>query len=47
MLPETFYDVDPWYAFIGEKFDKMALFKLHDCDTISLMIPLLLAKFAR
>jgi hypothetical protein len=47
MLSETFNDLDPWHAFIGEEFDDMALFKLHDSDTFCPMNPLLLAKFAR
>jgi hypothetical protein len=47
MLSETFEDLDPRHAFIGEEFDDMALFKLDDFDTCCPMNPLLLAKFAR
>jgi hypothetical protein len=47
MLSETFNDLDPWHAFIGEESDDIALFKFHDFDTFCPMNPLLLAKFAR
>jgi hypothetical protein len=47
MLSETFDDLDPWHAFIGEEFDGVALFKFHDFDTFCPVNPLLLAKFAR
>jgi hypothetical protein len=46
MLSETFGDLDPWHAFIGEAFDDMELFSFHDFDTFCSMNPLLLAKFA-
>jgi hypothetical protein len=47
MLSETFDDLDPWYAFIGEEFDDIALLNFHDLDTFCSMNALLLAKFAR
>jgi hypothetical protein len=47
MLSETFNDLDPWHAFIGEEFDDTALFNFHDVDTFCPMNPLLLAKFTR
>jgi hypothetical protein len=46
-LFETFDDLDPWYAFIGEEFDDIALFNFHDFDTFCPMNPLVLGKFAR
>jgi hypothetical protein len=33
LLSETFDDLDPWHAFIGEEFDDIALFKFHEFDT--------------
>jgi hypothetical protein len=33
MLSETFDDLDPWHAFIGEEFDDIALFNFHDFAT--------------
>jgi hypothetical protein len=47
MLSETFDDLDPLYAFIGEEFDAMAFFSFHDFNISCPMNPLLLAKFAR
>jgi hypothetical protein len=46
MLFETFHDLNPWHAFIGEEFDDIALFNFHGFDTFCPMNPLLLAKFA-
>jgi hypothetical protein len=46
MLSETFDDLGPYYAFIGEEIDDIALFNSHDFDTLCPMNPLLLAKFA-
>jgi hypothetical protein len=46
-LAETFNNLDPWHAFIGEEFNDIALFNFHDFDTFCPMNPLLLAKFAR
>jgi hypothetical protein len=46
-LFETFDNLDPWYAFIGEEFDDIALFNFHIFDTFCPMNLLLLAKFAR
>jgi hypothetical protein len=47
MLSETFDDLDPWHAFIGEEFDDMVLFNFYDFDSFCPMNPLLVAKFAR
>jgi hypothetical protein len=47
MLSETFDDLDPWHAFIGEEFDDMAMFNFNDFDPFCPMNPLLVAKFAR
>jgi hypothetical protein len=47
MWPETFDDLDPWHAFIGEEFNDIALFTFHGFDTKCPMNPLLLAKLAR
>jgi hypothetical protein len=47
MLSETFDDLDPWHAFIGEEIDDIALFNFYDFDPFCPMNPLLLAKFAR
>jgi hypothetical protein len=47
MLSETFDDLDPWHAFIGEEIDDIALFNFHDFDTCCPMNSLLLARFAR
>jgi hypothetical protein len=47
MSSETFDDLDPWHAFIGEKFDGIALFNFRGFDTFCPINPLLLAKFAR
>jgi hypothetical protein len=46
-LSETFDDLNPWHAFIGEEFDDIAMFNFHDFDTFCPMNPLLLAIFAR
>jgi hypothetical protein len=32
-LSETFDDLGPWHAFIGEEFDDIVLFSFHDFDT--------------
>jgi hypothetical protein len=47
MLSETFDDLDPWHAFIGEEIDDIALFNVYDFDLFCPMNPLLLAKFTR
>jgi hypothetical protein len=47
MLSETFDDLDPWHAFIGEEFDDITCFKFCGFDTFCPMSPLLLPKFTR
>jgi hypothetical protein len=47
MLSETFDDLDPWHAFIGEEIDDIALFNSYDFDPFCPTNPLFLTKFAR